>query len=648
MVLNDLGRRINAAFSELSRVPTVDDAAVDTLLKSVCAALLESDVNVKLVQGLRTKVRGTVKEKLNEGDKAAGMSDVQRRNIVQKAVFDHLVELIDPGVEAFKPKKGKPNVIMFVGLQGAGKTTSCTKLAHYYQKRGFKTGLVCADTYRAGAFDQLKQNAAKVNLPFYGSHTETDAVAISSAGVASFKAAKFEVIIVDTSGRHKQELELFKEMVEIDQAVKPDQTIMVMDASIGQAAEGQCMAFKQAANYGGIFVTKLDGHAKGGGAISAVAATKTPILFIGLGEHMTDIEVFRPQPFISKMLGMGDISALMDKVQEVQMANPERQQEMIKKIEEGGTFSIRDWREQIGNIMSMGPLSKLAGMIPGMGQMMAGGAGGSDDESGQKMKRMIYITDSMTREELDSDGTIFYAPVKKAAAEAARAAKEKQLVVKDKEGESSTGKKPKVKIPVRMNARARRVAKGSGTSVREVEEFLMQYRMVSKMVKSMGGKAGWLKKMQGGGAGGAKGAAGQLPPGVSREQVAQMQNMLPPEIKAQLRQPGGRERESDVYLEYSDANMTPTMCRSDAAAAVWQYPTRDGFDDGRYGRRRRRNGRIRRFSLNDGRSWRRWDGWTSEYDGKYDGRWRSPVVDRHLDSMYSLQQSTQHLKAIGQ
>lgn len=540
MVLNDLGRRINAAFSELSKVPTVDDAAVDTLLKSVCAALLESDVNVKLVQGLRTKVRGTVKEKLNEGgDKAAGMSDVQRKNIVQRAVFDHLVELIDPGVEAFKPKKGKPNVIMFVGLQGAGKTTSCTKLAHYYQKRGFKTGLVCADTYRAGAFDQLKQNAAKVNLPFYGSHTETDAVAISSAGVASFKAAKFEVIIVDTSGRHKQEVELFKEMVEISQAVTPDQTIMVMDASIGQAAEGQCTAFKQAANYGGIFVTKLDGHAKGGGAISAVAATKTPILFIGLGEHMTDIEVFRPQPFISKMLGMGDISGLMDKVQEVQLANPERQQEMIKKIEEGGTFSIRDWREQIGNIMSMGPLSKLAGMIPGMGQMP--GLGGSDDESGQKMKRMIYITDSMTREELDSDGTLFFAPVKKAAADAAR---ERRLVVKNTEGESSSGKKPKVKVPVRMTARARRVAKGSGTSVREVEEFLMQYRMVSKMVKSMGGKAGWLKKMQGGAAGGAgRGAPGQLPPGMSREQVAQMQNMLPPEIKAQLRQPGGRERE---------------------------------------------------------------------------------------------------------
>jgi signal recognition particle subunit SRP54 len=557
MVLNDLGKRINAAFSELSRVPVVDDAAVDALLKNVCAALLESDVNVRLVQGLRNNVRTNVKEQLNDGEKASRMSEGQRRNIVQKAVFDHLVQLIDPGVEPFKPKKGKPNVIMFVGLQGSGKTTSCTKLANYYNKRGFKTGLVCADTFRAGAFDQLKQNAAKVNLPFYGSHTETDPVAIAAAGVASFKQAKFEVIIVDTSGRHKQEGELFREMVEIGEAVEPDQTIMVLDASIGQAAEGQSRAFKEAAGYGGIFVTKLDGHAKGGGAISAVAATKTPILFIGLGEHMTDIEVFRPQPFISRMLGMGDISGLMDKVQEVQMANPERQQEMLKKIEEGGTFSIRDWREQLGNIMSMGPLSKLAGMIPGVGQMLAGAGGGNDEESGNKMKRMIYITDSMTREELDSDGSLFFAPVK---TKAIRAEQEKQLALHEAEGSNKEGKKPKVKVPVRMTARARRVAKGSGTSVREVEEFLMQYRMVSRMVKSMGGKAGWMKKMQGGaGAGRGRGgmpAPGQLPPGMSRDQVAQMQNMLPPEIKAQLRQPGGREK---LLQQLQSGNMPPEM-----------------------------------------------------------------------------------------
>lgn len=559
MVLSDLGRRINSAFQDLSKVPTVDAASIDQLLKSVCNALIEADVNVKLVANLRSQVKSQVTALLNDKTNA-NWSDAQRRQRVQKAVFDHLVALVDPlhgqtktdddsGAvvasanagpgDIFKPKKGKPNVIMFVGLQGSGKTTSCTKLALYYQKRGFKTGLVCADTFRAGAFDQLKQNASKINVPFYGSYTETDPVAISAAGVASFKQNRFEVIIVDTSGRHKQEQELFDEMREIDTAVTPDLTIMVLDANIGQAAEAQSRAFKQAAGYGAIIVTKLDGHAKGGGAISAVAATKTPIMFIGTGEHAADLEPFRAQPFISKLLGMGDISGLMDKMEEMQMnGGQERQQEMLKKIGQGGIFSIRDWREQLSNIMGMGPLSKIAGMIPGMGQMLSG-AGGDDEAAGSKMKRMMFITDAMTAEELDSDGRMFYAPIrsKKPPADT------KQVAV----AESSTAaakskKKKKPQSKVRMTARARRVARGSGTSVKEVEEFLMQYRMVANMCKRVG-KAGLFKQMQGGAGGkGKMPTPGMLPPGMSREQVMQMQNALPPEIKAQLRQPGGREK----------------------------------------------------------------------------------------------------------
>ncbi|SOV03554.1 probable SRP54 - signal recognition particle subunit [Ustilago sp. UG-2017a] len=563
MVLSDLGRRINSAFQDLSKVPTVDAASIDQLLKSVCNALIEADVNVKLVVNLRSRVKAQVTALLN--DKAnANWTDTQRRQRVQKAVFDHLVALVDPlhgqtktddesGAvvpssnagpgDIFKPKKGKPNVIMFVGLQGSGKTTSCTKLALYYQKRGFKTGLVCADTFRAGAFDQLKQNASKINVPFYGSYTETDPVAISAAGVASFKQNRFEVIIVDTSGRHKQEQELFDEMREIDAAVTPDLTIMVLDANIGQAAEAQSRAFKEAAGYGAIIVTKLDGHAKGGGAISAVAATSTPIMFVGTGEHAADLEPFRAQPFISKLLGMGDISGLMDKMEEMQMnGGQERQQEMLKKIGEGGVFSIRDWREQLSNIMGMGPLSKIAGMIPGMGQMLSG-AGGDDEAAGGKMKRMMFITDAMTAEELDSDGRLFYAPVRSKKPPAP--AESKQVAIAESSTAAGRAKKKKKPLQkVRMTARARRVARGSGTSVKEVEEFLMQYRMVGSMVKKMGGKDGFLRQMGMGGAGG-KGkmpAPGMLPPGMSREQVMQMQNALPPDIKAQLRQPGGREK----------------------------------------------------------------------------------------------------------
>ncbi|KAK9240165.1 SRP54-type protein [Lipomyces kononenkoae] len=438
MVLADLGRRINAAMADLTRSNVVDEKALDSMLKEICMALLESDVNVKLVSTLRANI----KKKINLKDQAPGLN---RRRLVQKTVFDELCALVDcqsqeEDAPVFKPKKGRSSVIMFVGLQGSGKTTSCTKLALWYQRRGYKVGLVCADTFRAGAFDQLKQNATKAKVPYYGSYTETDPVAVAAAGVARFKSEKFDIIIVDTSGRHRQEQELFAEMVQISKAVKPDQTIMVLDATIGQAAESQSKAFKESSDFGAIILTKMDGHAKGGGAISAVAATNTPIVFIGTGEHIHDLEPFTPTQFISKLLGMGDMRGLVDHVKHLNLD----QKETMKHIEQG-IFTIRDLRDQLGNIMKMGPLSKMAGMIPGMSQLM-GEVG--EEESGKKLKRMMYIMDSMTEKELDSDGKIF------------------------------------VSEPTRMT----RVAKGSGTSVREVEEVLSQQRTMARMVKQVGGK----------------------------------------------------------------------------------------------------------------------------------------------------------------
>jgi signal recognition particle subunit SRP54 len=215
---------------------------------------------------------------------------VNKRRMIQKAVFDELVRMVDPGVKPFTPKKGKPNVIMFVGLQGSGKTTTCTKYAYYYRMKGWKTCLVCADTFRAGAFDQLKQNATKARVPFYGSYTETDPVKLAIEGVDVFKSEGQEVIIVDTSGRHKQEDTLFEEMQQIQDGIEPDDIVFVMDSSIGQAALDQATAFKKAVKVGSVIMTKLDGHAKGGGALSAVAATESPCVFIGTGEHMDEFE----------------------------------------------------------------------------------------------------------------------------------------------------------------------------------------------------------------------------------------------------------------------------------------------------------------------------------------------------------------------
>ncbi|POS84830.1 signal recognition particle protein SRP54 [Erysiphe pulchra] len=460
MVLQDLGRRINAAVNDLTSSATLDEKAFDAMIKEICAALLEADVNVRLVGNLRKSIKATV----NFKDLAPG---VNKKRLIQKAVFDELVRLVDPHAEPFKPKKGRSNIIMFVGLQGAGKTTTCTKLARHYESRGFKSCLVCADTFRAGAFDQLKQNATKAKIPYYGSLTQADPAVVAREGVEKFKKAKFEIIIVDTSGRHQQESALFEEMKDIQKAVSPDQTIMVLDSSIGQQAESQSKAFKEAADFGSIIITKTDGHASGGGAISAVAATQTPIIFIGTGEHLMDLERFAPQQFVSKLLGMGDMQGLFEHVKSLKLD----QKETIKHITEG-VFTLRDLRDQISNIMKMGPLSKMAGMIPGMSGLMQGM---DDEEGGAKLKRIIYICDSMTVKELESDGKLF------------------------------------IEQPTRVT----RIARGSGTSVREVEEILVQHKMMAGMAKKMGGNMKNLQKAQ-----------GAMASGNKQQQIAAMQKRL--------------------------------------------------------------------------------------------------------------------------
>jgi signal recognition particle subunit SRP54 len=348
MVLADLGKKLNSAVKSLMTATIVDDQLIDAVLKDVCSALLESDVNVKLVMELRKNVKAT-------------NISINKKRLLQKAIFDQLCALVDPGIAPFVPVKHKSNVVLFVGLQGSGKTTTCTKLAYYYQKRGFKTGLVCTDTFRAGAFDQLKQNASKAKIPYFGSYTENDPVQLALDGVAKFKKENFEVIIVDTSGRHHQESELFEEMRQIASVINPSNVVFVLDGTIGQAADAHARAFNSSVEVGSIVITKMDGHAKGGGAISAVAATKSPILFIGTGEHIYDLEPFSAKSFISKMLGMGDISGLVDSVALMAAEKPD----LVKKLE-AGEFSMRDLRDQFKMIQGMGPLSKIASMLPGI------------------------------------------------------------------------------------------------------------------------------------------------------------------------------------------------------------------------------------------------------------------------------------------
>ncbi|KAK9087603.1 hypothetical protein Syun_029997 [Stephania yunnanensis] len=499
MVLGQLGGSISRALQQMSNATIIDEKVLNDCLNEITRALLQADVQFKLVRDMQTNIKKIV----NLDDLAAGHN---KRRIIQQAIFNELCKMLDPGKPSFTPKKGKTSIVMFVGLQGSGKTTTCTKYAYYHQKKGWKPALVCADTFRAGAFDQLKQNATKAKIPFYGrgigkllgacknarallleigygnagkSYMESDPVKIAAEGVERFKKENCDLIIVDTSGRHKQEAALFEEMRQVSEATKPDLVIFVMDGSIGQAAFDQAQAFKKIVSVGAVIVTKMDGHAKGGGALSAVAATKSPVIFLGTGEHMDEFEVFDVKPFVSRLLGMGDWSGFMDKIHEV--VPMDQQPELMQKLSEGH-FTLRIMYEQFQNILKMGPMGQVLSMLPGFSAELM--PKGHEKESQAKVKRYMTMMDSMTNEELDSTN------------------------------------------PKLMNeSRIMRIARGSGRQVRDVMEMLEEYKRLAKIWGKMKG----LKIPKGGDMS-----------ALSRNMNAQhMSKVLPPQMLKQIGGMGG-------------------------------------------------------------------------------------------------------------
>ncbi|GAB2250222.1 hypothetical protein Droror1_Dr00013581 [Drosera rotundifolia] len=317
MVLARLGTSITRALHQMSNATIVDQSVLNACLNDIIRALLQADVNIRLVKQMQDNIKRIV----NFEEMAAG---INKRRIVQQ--YSNCL------------------------TTGSGKTTTCTKYAHYHQKKDWKPALVCADTFRAGAFDQLKQNATKAKIPFYGSYVKSDPVKIAVEGVERFRKEKHDLIIIGTSGRHKQKAALFEEMRQVSEATKPDLIIFVIDSSIGQAAYDQAQVFKQS-------VGKMDGHAKGGGALSVVAATKSPVIFIGTGEHMQAFGVFDAKSFVSRLLGMGDLSGLKDKIQEILPAD--QQSELLKKISEG-KFTLRMMYQQFQNACKAGLISQVA------------------------------------------------------------------------------------------------------------------------------------------------------------------------------------------------------------------------------------------------------------------------------------------------
>ncbi len=425
--LENLGKSLNDAVKKLLRLAVVDEKAVKELVHDLQRGLLQSDVNVNLVLQISQAVeKRSLEEKLPPG--------ISRREHVIKVLYEELTRFLGEEPSKLTIEPGKTRVIMLVGIQGTGKTTAAVKLSRYYQKRGMRPAILCADTYRPGAYDQLKQLADKVNVPVYGEPTSKNVLKTVKNGMKSFADLKHDLIIVDTAGRHKDEHELMSEMKSLAEQIKPDEIILAIDASIGQAAMSQAAAFNETTKIGSIFVTKLDGTAKGGGALSAVAATNAKIKFIGTGEKIDDIEQFIPSSFVGRLLGMGDIKALVDKVREAEVVVPEKK---VRAFLEG-KFTLKDMYDQMVAVRKMGPLKKLMGMVPG-------GMNLPDDAMEVAERRLDswhVIIQSMTRKEIEDPKLV-------------------------------------------DSSRARRIARGSGTSDKEVKEMINQYFMMKKMMKSM-------------------------------------------------------------------------------------------------------------------------------------------------------------------
>jgi signal recognition particle subunit SRP54 len=426
MSLERLGSSLYDALKKVFRASVVDEATVKELVRDIQRALLQADVNVQLVLGISKRIEErALKEKVPPG--------IARREHVIKVVYEELTRFLGEKPVPLKVEPGKRKLVMLVGIQGSGKTTAAAKLARYFQKRGLKPALICGDTFRPGAYAQLQQLANRINVPSYGDVKAKDSIKVVNQGLKQF--SEKDLIIVDTSGRHKEEQELIKEMKMLEKSIKPDEVMLVIDGTIGQQALAQAKAFNEATPIGSIMVTKLDGSARGGGALSAVAATGAPIKFVGTGEKTEDIEAFVPSRFVGRLLGMGDLETLLDKVREAEISVPEKKAKAMLS----GKFTLTDMYEQFEALRGMGTFKKLMKMIPGMSYNIPDDMVNMAEGRLEKWRVMIQ---SMTPEEKDN---------------------------------------PKIFNASRM----KRVAKGSGTNEKEVKELLKQYVMMRRMLKTM-------------------------------------------------------------------------------------------------------------------------------------------------------------------
>jgi signal recognition particle subunit SRP54 len=428
-MLESLRDGLRNAVQKLLKSGVVDEAAIKEFTRDLQRSLIQADVNVKLV----LSVTENVQKRALEEKPLAGMT---RKDQIVKILYEELDKMLG-GQQELKLDKGKTNTVVMLGVQGSGKTTTVSKLARFYTKKGFRVGVVAADTFRPGAVTQLKTLAERVGVDVYSDEKQKDSARVAEAGKRFFEPSK-NLIIVDTAGRHKEEKDLLDEMRNITAKVKPDVNLLVVDGTIGQQCYNQALAFHKASPVGGIAITKLDGAAKGGGALAAVAATGARIYFIGTGERVDDLEEFSSTRFVGRLLGMGDLQSLLDMARQLETEIDEKRVQRMTS----GKLTMDDFLYQFEQVNKMGSLKKILEMIPGL-------SGNMKAEDLEKAERDMKIWKSIIQ---------------------------------------SMGK-PERETPEMLNAvRIRRIARGSGRSEKEVRELIAKYRQTKSLMKASKGR----------------------------------------------------------------------------------------------------------------------------------------------------------------
>lgn len=412
-----LGEKLRNAMEKIRNSSKADKETVKEAIKEIQRALISADVEISLVLEISKEIEKEAFTDLKEG--------INRKEHIIKITHDKLAEMLGSHNEA--PEK--PKKILLLGLFGSGKTTSAAKLAKWYSKRGLKTGLIAADVYRPAAVEQLKTMAEKAKSGFYSEPGEKNAAKIVKNALKEMKG--YDLIICDSAGRSALDKELTKEIEEIDKAFEAEEKWLVMGADVGQIAKKQAEAFKNSVGINGVIITKMDGSAKGGGALAACSKTGAKVYFIGDGEKIDDLQKFDATRYLSRIMGYGDLEALLEKAKEVQEEEEIDAEEIMK-----GDFTLETFYNQMAAARKMGPLNKVMDMMGLSKQMPKEMA----EMGEQKLNKFKYIMDSMTKKEK----------------------KEPELLNK---------------------SRIARIAKGSGTIQEEVRELIKNYKRMKKVFK---------------------------------------------------------------------------------------------------------------------------------------------------------------------